>query len=87
MIRAVIKNGAIQPLEPLPAEWKDGRQVVVDQVEPTALEVGEIDRWASEMNELTAALNDAEEWREIEAALAEADREAKAVVRREMGLP
>lgn len=87
MIRAVIKNGAIQALEPLPAEWKDGRQVVVDPVEPTALEVGEIDRWASEMNELTAALNDAEEWREIEAALAEADHEAKAVVRREMGLP
>jgi hypothetical protein len=86
MIRTVIRNGMVQPLEPLPADWNDGRQVVVEEMEPCALEAGEVDRWSREMSELTAELNDAEEWQEIEAALAEADREAKAIVRREMGL-
>ena len=47
----------------------------------------EADQWSSDMNALTAILNDPAEWQEIEAALAEADRQAKAVVRREMGLP
>ena len=87
MIRAVVRNGVIQPLEPLPASWNDGRLVVVDEMEPGALEMGAVDPWARDMNELTADLNDAEEWQGIEAALAEADREAKAIVRREMGLP
>jgi hypothetical protein len=87
MIRAVVRNGVVQPLEPLPADWNDGRQVVVEEFEPCPVMAEDVDRWSSEMNELTAALNDAEEWQEIETALAEADREAKAIVRREMGLP
>jgi hypothetical protein len=29
MIRAVVQNGGIQPLEPLPPDWHDGREVVV----------------------------------------------------------
>ncbi len=29
MIRAVVQNGVIQPLEPLPPDWRDGREVVV----------------------------------------------------------
>ena len=29
MIRAVVQNGVIQPLEPLPPDWHDGREVVV----------------------------------------------------------
>ena len=33
MIRAVIKNGVIQPVEPLPTDWEDGREVVVDDLE------------------------------------------------------
>jgi predicted DNA-binding antitoxin AbrB/MazE fold protein len=89
MIRAVVKNGVIQPLEPLPPDWEDGREVVVDDlVEQTsngAMDM--LDNWAEEMNELTAELNDPHEWQEIEATLAEADRQNKELVRREMGLP
>jgi hypothetical protein len=87
MIRAVIRNGVIEPLEPLPASWNEGRQVVVDEMAPGSFGMAEADQWSSDMNALTSVLNDAEEWREIEAALAQADREAKAAVRREMGLP
>ena len=39
------------------------------------------------MAELTAELNDSREWDQIEATLAEADRQAKESVRREMGIP
>jgi hypothetical protein len=39
------------------------------------------------MAALTAELNDSREWEQIEATLADADRQAKDSVRREMGLP
>jgi hypothetical protein len=74
MIRAVVKNGVIQPLEPLPAEWKEGREVVVDDLaESLPSESDEFDKWSEDMKTLTAKLNNAQEWQEIEAALAEAD--------------
>ena len=89
MIRAVVKNGVIQPLEPLPPDWEDGHEVVVDdhaeQTSNGAMDM--LDNWAEEMKELTAELNDPQEWQEIEATLAEADRQNKELVRREMGLP
>src|SRR5215207_4378571 len=33
MVRAVIQNGMIQPIEPLPQDWRDGQEVVVGRVE------------------------------------------------------
>jgi hypothetical protein len=87
MIRAVVKNGVIQPLEPLPADWNEGREVVVDNLpEERPSEPDEFDKWSEDMKTLTAELNNPQEWQEIEAALAEADRQNKALVRREMGL-
>jgi dienelactone hydrolase len=86
MIRAVVQNGVIQPLEPLPPNWTDGREVVVgDLTEQPAN--GEMDTWAQEMDNLTASLNDPQEWADLDAVLAEADRQSKTAVRREMGLP
>ena len=84
MIRAVIKNGVIQPTEPLPDNWNEGRTVVVEELDETA---DMLEEWANDMNALTAELDDAEEWRQIDSALAEADRHAKSYVRQEMGLP
>ncbi len=79
MIRAVVKNGVIQPLEPLPADWNEGREVVVDNL-PDKLpnESDEFDKWSEDMKTLTAELNNPQERQEIEAALAEADRQNKA---------
>ena len=88
MIRALVQNGVIQPLEPLPPDWEDGREVVVgDLPEKPANGDEDFDSWFLDMKRLTAELNDPKEWQEIEAALAEADRQSKASVRREMGLP
>ena len=35
MIRAVVRNGNIYPLEAIPSEWSEGSEVVVDvELEP-----------------------------------------------------
>jgi hypothetical protein len=47
MIRAVVRNGVIQPIEPLPADWNDGRAVVVEQLEETT---DTLEKWMSDMN-------------------------------------
>jgi hypothetical protein len=79
MIRAVVRNGGIQPLEPLPPEWEDGRQVVVADLEDSSADgADDFDKWSEDMRILTAGLNDPQEWRDIEAALAETDRQSKA---------
>ena len=88
MIRAVVQNGVIQPLDPLPPAWSDGREVVVEDANAQAdVKLQDDDNWYQDMAELTANLNDAQEWDQIEATLADADRQAKDAVRREMGLP
>jgi len=86
MIRAIIRDGAIQPLDPLPDEWEEGREVVVDSASPTESEE-EIQQWLDDMNALTAQLDDPEEWRRFRAAIDEAREQDKARVRRQMGLP
>ena len=49
MIRAVVKDGVIQPLEPLPAEWKEGREVIVDDLAYSLQnESDEFDKWSAQ---------------------------------------
>ena len=78
MIRAVVNNGVITPLEPLPLDWQNGREVVVDAAEePGPPSTEDMDKWSQDMKALTAGLNDQGEWQAIEAALVEADRHNK----------
>jgi hypothetical protein len=87
VICAIVKDGIIQPLEPLPPEWQNGHEVRVGEVaEQQENGADDFDRWVDDMNKLTAQLDDPREWEQIEAVLAEADRQNKALVRREMGL-
>jgi hypothetical protein len=88
MIRAIVRNGVIHPIDPLPAEWCDGKEVMVQETEADPVAgAEETDNWYQEMQTLTADLNDPHEWEQIETTLAEADQHAKAVVRRQMELP
>ena len=83
MLKAVLRQGVIVPLEPLPGEWEEGTplEVAKAQVVPE-----DIDAWAKSMSELCAdsSLDDEEAMRR---AIEEHRRQAKAQVRREMGLP
>jgi hypothetical protein len=84
MPRAILMNGLIYPLEPLPPEWEDGHEVNVEAVEPDDPEA--IDRWAREMDALCADI-DPEDCAKLQAAIDKLRREAKAQARREMWLP
>jgi hypothetical protein len=84
MPRAILRDGVIYPTEPLPPEWEDGQEVWVDTAPSDSSE--ELDRWREEL-EAQAARISPEDIKRLEAALAEADKQAKDMVRREMGLP
>jgi hypothetical protein len=70
----------------LPPDWVEGQTLRVEVAEAQeALE--EPDTWLQEMEILTAVLDAPEEWTQIEDTLREADEQATAWVRREMGRP
>ncbi len=82
MIRAIDRDGKIEPLDPRPAHWGEGRELQIIEAEPSD-DPEEIEKW---WNELRNGPDDPEDWQRFEAALAEADRVAKDQVRKEMGL-
>jgi hypothetical protein len=84
MIRAIIQNGEIRPTEPLPADWRDGREVIVEEAERALSD--DLDEWYRELQLLGPAQYEPGEWEHMRLLLSEADVQAKAHVRREMGL-
>jgi prefoldin subunit 5 len=83
MIRAVYRGGSIEPVDAVPPTWTEGTELFVERT------VGEsaaaLTRWHDEL-EAHAAEVLPEDIAELNAALSKADQEAKAWVRREMGL-
>lgn len=88
MIRAVLKDGRIQPLEPLPIEWSEGTELVIEDAVPseTSIAAGpaDLDAWAKEFEEAVAQIAP-EDASRIRQALDEADALAKDQARRAMG--
>jgi hypothetical protein len=84
MIRAIVKNGTIQPVDAMPADWSDGREVVVEDAE-LCRRPEDIDHWYAEL-EAAAATIDPEDDQRLHDAVSEVRREAKEQARREMGL-
>ena len=85
MPKAILKNGVILPLEPVPAEWADGRELRVEAVVEDDDE-SDFDAWLSDLQALVGG-NHAPDFIQIEQALLLADEQAKNLVRKEMGLP
>jgi hypothetical protein len=83
MLKAVLRQGVIVPLEPLPREWEDGDALEVAKAYvPTA----DIDSWAKSMQLLCADSSSNDE-ATMHRAIEEHRQQAKAQVRRDMGLP
>ena len=78
MPKAVLKNGVIVPLEPLPAEWSDGQELEVR--EPT-LDAVDADAWFARMEALVADMTP-EEDTQLQAAVDDVRRHAKEEARR-----
>jgi predicted DNA-binding antitoxin AbrB/MazE fold protein len=84
MIRAIVENGVIRPLEPLPPSWSEGHEVRVEDAQSGSAE--DLETWYRELQSLGPAVYEPGERERVEAVLREADEGAKAMVRREMGL-
>lgn len=85
MPKAILKNGAILPMEPLPPEWADGQELLVESASEID-EDADFEKWLTELQGLVAQ-NDPADLARAEQAIRDADEQAKAVVRKEMGLP
>ncbi|MGD0539954.1 MAG: hypothetical protein ABSB33_00415 [Tepidisphaeraceae bacterium] len=84
-IKAILRDGRIQPLEPLPPDWTDGQELVVEEPDLAGAKI-QVDQWAKDLETATARLP-AEEHDRFRRALGEIERESKDAIRREWGLP
>jgi hypothetical protein len=99
MPRAILKNGVIYPVDPLPSDWKDGQELWVDATESlngAGLDKEEGKNGISTNTEADAAFEDLEHLcadsdpvaeEKMLAAIEDHRRQAKALMRRRMGLP
>jgi hypothetical protein len=82
MLKAVLRKGAIVPVDPVPSDWEEGTALEVAKSKEGAVN---IDAWAKMMNELCAA-SSADEEERMRKAIDDHRRQAKAQVRKDMGL-
>lgn len=82
MVKAIVSQGEIRPLEPLPADWQEGQRLDIEKADDET-PVEEIDRDFSVLARLCAG-SEAVEEEQLERALLEARRLAKEQVRRHM---
>ena len=84
MVRAILENGEIRPLRPLPDDWQDGQKLLIEteaEDRPDA-----ISAWAQEIEDAAQAIPEEDHRRFLE-ALEEQRTVSKDQVRRQMGLP
>jgi hypothetical protein len=84
-IRAILRDGIIQPVEPLPPTWAEGQELVIEEPQGERAQA-EIGQWAAELEAATAQIP-AEEHDRFLQALDEIERESKEAVRKQWGLP
>ncbi len=84
MVKAVLRQGTIEPLSPLPTTWADGQELVIAEARAEIADES-LAAWSREIDELAAQIPE-DDFDRIDQALARADREAKDQVRRQMGL-
>jgi hypothetical protein len=68
-IKAILRDGQIQPLEPLPSGWSEGQELVVEEPELSPTET-EIEQWSNDI-EAAAARIPAEEHERFRLAISE----------------
>jgi hypothetical protein len=85
VVKAIVSGGAIQPLEPLPADWHDGQALRVEREDERDASIAEVDQ---DFAVLAASCGQSEPADEeaLQQAIQEAHRHAKEQVRRQMGL-
>ena len=72
MIRAIFRDGQIQPLDPLPTGWDEGQELQITEIEPSD-DPEAIERWCRDLDSIADRPDDPIEWKNFNSALAEAD--------------
>ena len=85
MVRAILKNGVIHPIDPLPADWREGQELEVELSEDEPIDVEAIEQWGREVDEAAAAISD-EDHKTVQQAIDAHEREQKELMARRMGL-
>ncbi len=85
MVKAILEHGSIRPLSPLPGGWSDGQELMITEAPPRD-DPQDLKEWSRVIDEMAAAVPP-EDFDLVDATLTEADKEAKEIVRRQMGLP
>ena len=83
-IKAIVHNGSIQPLEPLPSDWVEGKELLVE--DSAIAPAGDLEAWAREIDEAASQLS-AQDHDRFREALDEVERQSKEATRREWGIP
>lgn len=88
MVKAILRQGAIEPVSPLPDDWSEGQELVIEEASARGEreDAQEWGAWIRDMDELTSKIPP-EDFARLEANLADADQRAKEYVRRKMELP
>ena len=84
-ITAIVENGVIKPLEPLPEDWSEGQTVTISENDDHDDEEPFTEEWLEEYERLASEISE-EDYEKAAAAVAEHRREAKEMMAREMGL-
>jgi hypothetical protein len=84
MVKAILKDGLIQPIEDLPGNWTEGQPLVIDVAEPRVV-AEEVKAWSREIAAAADKIPEEEHERFL-AALQEVKKDAKDQVRRAWGL-
>lgn len=87
MIRAVYSHGSIVPIDQLPADWEEGQTLRIEpETDWENPSHEDLQKWFDELQAMGVTEYEPGEKELMQAAMAEADRQAKEFVRREMGL-
>ena len=85
MVKAVVIRGEIRPLEPLPADWREGQPLLIEKADDCEMPVEEIDHDFAVLTSLCSESEPADEDR-LDRALDDAAPARREEVRRRMGL-
>lgn len=87
MTKAVLKNGVICPVEPLPPDWQEGTELLVERAIASSDHSSRTrtDEWLDAVD-AAAATNDPDDDARLQDAIDRHRREAKEWARRQAGL-
>lgn len=86
MIRALYRDGKIEPVDAIPSDWREGDELAVEMFQPASGANESFEDWVAELNAACAEISEEDHQRAM-AAIAEHRADAKRWMRRDMGLP